>query len=238
MRQLVVYALPLIVFFCTSCGQSSTGTGKEKGRSSTINIAGSPRSNDAGIYRQYEYVGDNGARMVVTSGFPRCGARFTDRNGTEYIWSVFWSRIINETGNRLDVDIEFPVDVVENSSSAGNYFKVLVPPDTMTVAKMSLYNYGLQDMDSFLDTSIHKTIASLKRSVNPNDSTGFLVVVVSRLDDYKAGTNAGVLRTALSLKGSSLFYTISRYASKRDMPLIDEKEIPVGSVNWRGEEMK
>lgn len=229
MRQLFVYALLLVLFFCTSCGQTSTDAAKEKGRSKT---------NSPGFYKQYEYADASGARLVLQSGLPRCGARFKARNGEEYSWVVFWSRIINETGNRLDLNIEFPVDEGEDTSSSGNYFKVLVPPDTMTIAKMPLYNYGLQDMDSFLDTSIQKSFVSLKRSVDPRDSTGFLVVVLSRLHNVQPNANLGFLRAALSLKESSLFYTISLFASKPELPLIGETGFGFGSVNWKGEEMK
>ena len=45
----------------------------------------------------------------------------------------------------------------------------------MTRDKEDLFNYGLTDIDSFLNNSIDKP-SSLKRTINPKKSSGFYVV--------------------------------------------------------------
>ena len=94
----------------------------------------------------------------------------------------------------------------------------------MTVDKEPLYNYGLTDLKSFLDNSIHKP-SSLKRTINPKESSGFYVVIL-----FDKGV-AGPIRTGLSIKGQNLFYRISRVDGTPAHSLMDEKEINCGSIN-------
>jgi hypothetical protein len=96
-------------------------------------------------------------------------------------------------------------DSYEHPFLPGKYFKILVPADTMTLDKFPLFNYGLTDLESFLDNSIHKP-SSLKRTINPKESSGFYIVMLSLRVE---GAQGSMLRTGLSLKGQDLFYRIS-----------------------------
>ena len=92
--------------------------------------------------------------------------------------------------------------------------------------------YGLTDLESFLDKSIHKP-SSLKRTINPKESSGFYVVKLSLVSE---GTRGGgdILRTGFILKGQDLFYRVSVYKnSPAPSSLISEKEIPCGSINLK-----
>ena len=124
--------------------------------------------------------------------------------------------------------IDFPVDSYEVPSLPGKYYKILVPPDTMTLDKESLFDSGLTDLKSFLDNNIHKS-SSLKRTINPKESSGFYVLMLCLTEG--AG---GFLRTGLSLKGQNLFYRISQYTpTPPTLSLINEKEIHFGSINLK-----
>ncbi len=192
-----VYALFLMVVFHTSCG------GQNKPATS------------GWIDTKYEYTDSNGASLIIQNSFPRGGVKYTDPNGEVYVYAVFWTRIINETDNPLKLKIDFPVDSYEVPSLPGKYFKILVPRDTMTLDKEPLFNYGLTDLESFLDNSIHKS-SSLKRTINPKESSGFYVVMLCLIEGAH-----GTLRTGLSLKGQNLFYRIN------------DKEIHCGSINLK-----
>ncbi|MES1217331.1 MAG: hypothetical protein ABUT20_17600 [Bacteroidota bacterium] len=89
----------------------------------------------------------------------------------------------------------------------------LLPSDTMTIDKEPLYDYGLA-IKSFLDNYLHKS-SSLKRTIQPNSSSGFYVVTLSN-----RGVD-GTLRAGLSLKVQNLFYTIN------------DKEILCGKINLK-----
>ncbi len=226
MKHIHVHTLLFLFVFCTSCGgQNKSGLPKENSKSETKNIVTSVGSNERNIYSKYEYTDSIGKRLIIQNSFPKGGIKYTDSNGEVYVYAVFWTRIINETDNPLELNIDFPVNSYEVPSLPGKYFKILVPSDTMTLDKEHLFNHGLTDVETFLDSSIHKS-SSLKRSINPKESSGFYVVILCLIEGAK-----GTLRTGLSLKGGSLFYRISRFTGPPPLSLIDEKEIPCGSIN-------
>jgi hypothetical protein len=175
--------------------------------------------------RKYEYADSMGKRLIIYNSVPKSRINYTDANGKKYNYAVFWTQITNETVNRIEFIIDFPSDPFEFPLSSGNYMKFLIPSDTMTLDKVSLPEYGLP-IKSFLDTGINKSY-SLRRTIDPKESTGFYVVTLS---NHGSG---GILRTSLSLKGQNLFYKISAYKSTPGLPLMDEKEINCGSINLK-----
>jgi hypothetical protein len=204
-----LFALLLMFVFCASCGQNQTNVPKENSKSETKDV-----STFGGIDTKYEYTDSNGKSLIIQNSLPK-GESYTDPNGKKYFKVIFWTRIINETSNPLELEIDFPVDLYEVAGLPGKYYKVLVPPDTMTIDKEPLNNYGLTGLKSFLDNSIHKRPSSLKRNINPKESSGFYVVIL-----FDNGV-AGPFRTALSVKGQDLFYTLNG------------KEIYCGKINLK-----
>src|SRR5436190_18725603 len=233
MKYFPVYTLFVMFVFHTACGQSQTNATKDNIKPETKDIVTSPGPNDPNFHTQYEYTDSIGKRLVIQNGYPRGGIRYTNPNGEVYGYAVFWTRIINETDNPLELKIDF-LNSYEVPSLPGKYFKVLVPPDTMTIDKVPLYGYGLTDLESFLDKSIHKP-SSLKRTINPKESSGFYVVKLSLVSE---GTRGGgdILRTGFILKGQDLFYRVSVYNSTpagQPPSVIAEKEIHCGRINLK-----
>ena len=223
MKKTVILILAIIGLF--SCKQSS----KSKPKTVEIESANSAKNvqSDKDIYTKYEYADDNGKSVIIQNGYPKGGMQYTNPNGKVCGYVVFWTHIINETDNALELNIDLPINSYEISNFPGKYFKVFVPTDTMTLDKMPLFMYGLRDIKSFFDNNINKP-SSFKRIINPKESTGlyFLMLVLT-----EEGT--GMTRTGLSLKGQDLFYKISRYSSTKPITLIDEKEIHCGSINLK-----
>ena len=176
------------------------------------------------IDTKYEYADSKGGSIIIQNSLPK-GEGYTDPNGKEYFKIIFWSRIINETNNPFELKIDFPVNLYKLPSSPDRHFKILLPSDTMILDKVDLTNYGLTDLKSFLDNSIDKP-SSLKRTINPKESSGFYVVVL-----FDKGLS-GPFRAGLSIKGQNLFYRISKYDST-PAHSVDEKEINCGSVNLK-----
>lgn len=195
-----------------SCKQSSKST-PETVEIETVNSV-----------RKYEYADSIGKRLIIHNSFPR-GGGYIDPNGKKYPYAVFYTQISNETINPIELKIDFPLDSFEFPLSSGVYIKLFIPSDTMTIDKEPLYDYGLS-IKSFLETGINKSY-SLKRTINPKESTAFYVVMLSN-----KGVD-GVLRTGLSLKDQNLFYKISAYKSIPGLPLMDEKKITCGSINLK-----
>jgi hypothetical protein len=212
-----LFALFLMAVFHTSCGLRQTNVPKDNIKSETKDVVTSPGS-DEKYHTKYEYTDSIGKRLIILNSF-RKGGPYTDPK------VIFWTRIINETDNPLELKIDFPVDSFEVPGLSGKYYKLLVPPDTMTIDKEPLYDHGMTGLKLFLDNNIHKP-SSLKRTITPKETSGFYVVI---LFDHEVGAP---FQTGLSIKGQNLVYRISR-ASKARHPLISEKDIYCGSINLK-----
>ena len=192
-------------FFCSGQSSKSTQDSVYTGTSDSIKNAKSQKPstkrNENIFNTRYEYTESNGARLVIQNSFPKSGINYTDPNGKKYIYAVFWTRITNNTINPLELTIDFPLDSFEIPSSSGNYMKLLLPSDTLTIDKEPLNDYGLT-VKSFLDSNRHKS-SSLKRTINPKGSSAFYVVTLSN-----RGVG-GTLRTGFSLKGQNIFYRVN-----------------------------
>ncbi|HEU4470776.1 MAG TPA: hypothetical protein VFR58_06835 [Flavisolibacter sp.] len=217
MKYLHLYALSLMFAFCTFHEQSQTDPAKANASSKTKDTVPPYRPVDPGIYSKYEFTDSIGKRLVIQNSLPR-GGRYTDPNGKNHAYAVFWTRIINETNNPLEATINFPVDSFEVPSSPAVYMKLLLPPDTMTMNKVTLYDYGLK-IKSVLDNYRYQASSS-KRTIYPKTSIAFYVVAFS-----DRGVN-GVLRTEFRLKEQDLFYRIN------------DKEIPCGRINVKNLRLK
>jgi hypothetical protein len=172
---------------------------------------------------KYEYTESNGARLIIQNSFPKSGINYTDLKGRKYVYAVFWTQIINETSNPLEATIDFPLDSFEIPASSGNFMKLLLPSDTMSIDKEPLYDYGLT-IKSFLDNSLFKS-SSLKKTINPKGSSAFYVVTLALSDRGAGGVSftgiSGAIRTGLSIKEQNLFYSVNG------------KEIPCGKINFK-----
>jgi hypothetical protein len=223
-KNVILFVLFLMSVFLTSCGQSQTNSPKETNNGETKDKVTSPEGDERNIHTKYEYADSIGKRLIIQNSLPKGGIKYTDSNGEVYVYAVFWTRIINETDNPLELKIDFPVNSYEVPSLPGKYYKILVPPDTMTSDKAPLFNHGLADLTSFLDKRIHKS-SSLKRTIHPKESSGFYVVILCLVEGAH-----GTMRTGLSLKGQDLFYRIKNDGSKSNTKSSD-KEINCGSIN-------
>ncbi|MFD2943016.1 hypothetical protein [Flavobacterium notoginsengisoli] len=215
----IVIMLALVTTMVFSCKQDSKSgmdfieaerlesvKNRDKSKKSTSNVSKS-------IYTKYVYANSKGENIVIQNSFPKGGMKYKDLKGNEYVYAVFWTRIINKNTNPVELKINFPPNSYEIQDLPGKYYKILIPSDIMTLDKIPLFNYGLKDLDSFFDNNIDKS-SLLKRTIKPKESNGFYVVILRLI----GGDKYGVLRTELSLKGQNLFYKIR------------DKEIQCGSI--------
>ena len=214
MKYIKVYALFLMLVFCTSCGgQNKPDLPKENIKPETKDTVTSPGSNEK-YHTKYEYTDSTGKGLIIQNSFPRGGLTYADPSGKVYVYAIFWTRITNETATPVKCTIDFPADSFELPSSADRYFKLFLPADTMTLEKEHLFNYGLADLKSYLDTGLNRP-SSLKRTIDPKESSSFYVITL-----FNKGVD-GTLRTGLGLKEQDLFYRIN------------DKEIHCGKINLK-----
>lgn len=206
----IVSALLLILVSLTCCGQNNTDLSNDSARSETKDV-----STFGWIHTTYEYSDANGKRVIIQNSLPK-GDRYTDANGNEYAKATFWTRIINETDDPLELTIDFSGESYKFPGSVGasgvRYYKLILHPDTLTRDKVDLYNYGLADIKPFLDNRIDKP-SSLKRTINPKESNGFYVVrlgIVLKSDVQRVKKDgSGVTRAGFSVKGQDVFWTLN-----------------------------
>jgi len=136
------------LFSCKQGSESTPDTVDIKILASTKN-AQSQKPYDKFIDTKYEYTDSIGKSLIVQNSFPKGGTKYTDPDGEVYYYAVFFTRIINETDNPLELMMDFPVNSYEDPYLPGKYYKVLVPADTMTLDKFPLFNYGIRDKEIF-----------------------------------------------------------------------------------------
>ena len=139
--------------------------------------------------------------VLIQNSFPKGVSRYIDSGGNEFVYAVFWTRVVNETSTPLELTINFPADSFAISNPPHNYLKLFLPPETMTPGKVSMFDYGL-DLKSFLDISFHKP-TSLQKTINPKGECVFYIAALS----YKPYN--GSVRAGLVLEGGKLFYKIN-----------------------------
>ncbi len=134
--------------------------------------------------------------MASLDGSGKLG--YIDPTGKTFGYIIFWTRVINETTSPLELTIHFPADSFAIPRQLNAYVKFFLPPETMTLDKEPLLDYGLIGLKSFLDTNFHKP-TQLKRTINPKQELLFYTVAIS------TGYH-GVARMEVVLKDQKLYY--------------------------------
>lgn len=208
MRKTIILIIATTVLF--SCGQdskTSSGTFARGNKTSepSEDIESQKRmtkSNDKYIDTRYEYSDSNGKNLIIENSLPKGGQKYTDPNGEEYVYAIFWTKITNETANPFELSIEVPANQFKLASSPDNYFKIFLPSEKMTIDKAPLFNYGLTDLGAILDNKIKKS-PSLQSTINARETSLFYVITL-----FKKGVE-GTVRAGLSIKDDKLYYKVN-----------------------------
>lgn len=168
---------------------------------------------------EVKYTDSAGKVVIVHNSFPKGGGGYTDSAGKNYSYVVFWTRVINESASPVELAIKFPADPFTIFPSPDSHIKIFLPPDTMTLDKVPLYDYGLTNLQSFLDAGFNKP-SMLQRTIDPKEECLFYILVLF----YQA---QGTARAALVLKGQDLFFRISI------APDVDSALIPCGQLVFK-----
>lgn len=212
MNHVPVSALLLMVVFCTSSkGQNQTELPKDTIWLKTKNVFANRGPN--------KWYSENASKgVVIQNSFPK-GGPYTHPTGKRFGHAIFWYRAINETTTPFELTIHFPADSFPIPPSSDSYLKLLLPPDTMTLAKEGLYGYGATGLTSFLDTGLHKP-TRLQKTLQPKEEFLFYIAALS----YQSG---GTVRAELVLKEEDLFYRIGI------LPHFDSALFPCGRIRFK-----
>ena len=207
-----------LTFCLFSCNQNSKSTLEKNNQSE--------KTSDKNVYTKYKYTNSEGGSITIENSLPKGGLKYTDVKGEIYNYVVFWTRIMNQTDDTLELNINFPLNSYDVPSLPGKYYEILISSDTMTIEKSPLYLYGLTNFETFLNNNIHKE-SNLKRTINSKESTGFYVVMLC-LSEGAHGT----MRTELNLEEENLFYKVKVDGSNTNNKSSD-KQIRCGNINLK-----
>lgn len=221
---IILFLVAPIIFSCDQKGNSKL----EKSTTSKVELKGSENTNnqdsvtislDKFIDTKYEFIDFTGKSVIIENSLPKGGQKYTDINGKEYVYAIFWTQITNHMDSPFEVNVTFPADSFELPSSPGNYFKLFLPSEKMTPSKAPLFNFGLEDLSTVLNGKL-QNLSTLVRSVNTNETSRFYVVSL-----FKEGVN-GIVRAGMSLNNDKIYYRIN------------DREIESGRVNIKNLELK
>lgn len=140
--------------------------------------------------------------VIIQNSFPKGGpynGPTTEHHNYSYL--VFFTRIINETENPIELIVNFSSDSIAIPNSPNTFVKLFLPPDTMTLDKQSLFSYGITKLAS-LDQS-----TNIQRKLKPGEDFLFNVVGIFYQTNADAwNQERGGNRAELVLKGQDLFY--------------------------------
>ena len=170
------------------------------------------------IDSEVKYTDSKGRVLTVHSSLPKGGGGYTNSSGKRYSYVIFWTRLINESNSSVELTMKFPSDPLTIFPSPDSHIRIFLPPDTMTLDKVQLGDYGL-NLQSFLDAGFNKP-GTLQKTINPKEEYLFYIPVLF----YQA---RGTTRTALVLKGQDLFFRISV------APDVDSELIPCGRLVFK-----
>ena len=179
------------------------------------------------IDTESRYTDSTGVSVIIQNSIRRAGGSldstqyrgYTDSSGKKFGYAIFWTRIINETDTPIEVTINFPADSFAIYPSSGSYLKLFLPPDSMTLAKEFLYNYGATGLKSFLDTAFHRP-TMLRRTIKPNEACQFYVLGIPHQGE-------GIDRAGFVLKEQDLSYRVDMVGK------FDSMLIPCGRIGTR-----
>ncbi|MEO0733118.1 MAG: hypothetical protein AAFZ52_09805 [Bacteroidota bacterium] len=159
------------------------------------------------VYADTTYYRSATEGIRIQNSFPKGGSiapggvQYVDAAGKQYGFGVFWTRISNQTTVPLDIDLRFPADSFAIYQDPTAYVKLLLPPAALDYDQLPAFNYGLTNVKSFLDASLHQG-TQLQKTLAPSEEHAFYVAALVK---HQAG---GTVRTALILRGQDLAYTI------------------------------
>lgn len=142
--------------------------------------------------------------VIIQNSYPKGGLyKGSTKRNYHHSYLVFFTRISNESENSIALSVNFSADSIAIPDSPDTYVQLFLPQDTMTLDKQNLANYGITELESFVQST------SLERKLKPKEDCLFYVVAI--FFQTKAGAwnqERGGNRAELVLRGQNLFYNM------------------------------
>ena len=143
--------------------------------------------------------------IIIQNSFPKGGPyKGPVKENFNHSYLVFFSRVINETGKPIEINVNFSSDAVAIPYSPDTFMKLILPRDTMTLEKRNLFSYGITELEFFEQST------KFQKKLEPKEECLFYVVAFfyqTSADKWKQ--ERGGNRAELILKGRDLYYNLS-----------------------------
>lgn len=171
-----------------SCGQKVEVT------ASNVILESSPMNHAPidDVHNESRYSDSEGNEIIIQNSYPR-GGPYTGPDGTQYGCGFYWSRLINKSEKELEVSLNFPAESFEFQSTDETYLKFFLPPDMITEEKLSLYNYGAKDPQTYLDNNINLSTSNDFRLGVGEEKLICIIMLFKILDQGNGGVRTGLL---------------------------------------------
>ena len=140
--------------------------------------------------------------ITIQNSFPK-GGPYPGPTSKHFNYShlVFFTRVVNETEHRIDLDLNFSADSIAIPNATDTFMKLFLPQDTMTLDKQGLFSFGVKDIESFDQST------KFQKTLNPKEDCSFYVVAIfyqTQADPWSQ--ERGGNRAELVLDGADLYY--------------------------------
>lgn len=159
---------------------------------------------------------NNGVK--IQNSFPKGGPYLgPTKHNFNHSYLVFYTRVVNETEDPLEIAVNFSADSIAIPQSPGTFMKIFLPADTMTLEKEDLFSYGVTELESLEKST------QFQRTIDPKEDCLFYVVAIYfQTKEGEWSHERGRNRAELVLNGQDLFYSLP--------PQIDL--MPCGTINF------
>ena len=106
--------------------------------------------------------------MEISNSLPKGGGIYLDTNENTYSYVIFWHKVTNTSEVPMELTMEFPSESLKIFASQESFVRLFFPMETMTSENIGLTDYGLLDLEGFLDDQFHKP-SKLEKIINPKD---------------------------------------------------------------------
>ncbi|WP_235297245.1 hypothetical protein [Portibacter marinus] len=178
------------------------------------------------LYTDSVYTFAEGQKLMIQNSLPKGGviapdgSQYDDSKGRSFAFAVFWTRVVNEGHQILEIDMSFPSDSFAIFRDNDSFLKLFLPEDSLHVEFLSEFNYGLRDLKTYLDSNFNKSTKMFKR-LYPGEEHMFYIATLA----YRA---SGTPRAALFLKGNSIYYKMS-------LSELENGIVPCGQISFKHE---
>lgn len=162
------------------------------------------------VYSEAAFADTDGNSLTVVNSLPKGGGTYTDTKGTRYSYVIFWYCITNESEVSLELDINFPAERHAIFPTSNSYIRLFLPPEAMTPEKIGMFDYGLSNLKSFLDTSFGES-SRLVKTIPPKTASYFYI---SALIHQANGT----ARASFELEDDELSYHLKFDSNAVEIP--------------------